>query len=98
MEADLQRYYSVDVRDRWVKGPHRLTMRRLFTLLWHLPPESLCRGEGSAVEVRLLELISQKLEEPHPALVAYDKAHKKNLGLTLEATGSLLKDRANRYS
>ena len=73
-------------------------MRRLFTLLWYLPPDSLCRGEASAVELRLVELISQNLEEPHPALVAYDKAQKKNAGILTEATGSLLKNRASYYS
>ena len=73
-------------------------MRRLFTLLWYLPPDSLCRGEASAVELRLLELISQNLEEPHPALVEHDKRVKKNAGIVTEATGSLLKSRASAYS
>lgn len=37
MEADLQRFYAVDYRDRW-RGD--LTLRRLWVLIRHLPPES----------------------------------------------------------
>ena len=38
MEADLQRYYRVDLRDLWRGG---LTLRRLRVLLDGLPPDSL---------------------------------------------------------
>lgn len=37
VEADLQRYYRVDLRDLWTG---RLTLRRLRVLLDGLPPES----------------------------------------------------------
>lgn len=37
MEADLQRYYQIDYRDRW-RGD--LTLRRLMVLITHLPAES----------------------------------------------------------
>lgn len=37
MEADLQRYYQVDYRDRW-RGD--LTLRRLHVLVTNLPAES----------------------------------------------------------
>lgn len=37
MEADLQRFYGIDYRDRW-RGD--LTLRRIFVLVKHLPPES----------------------------------------------------------
>lgn len=40
MEADLQRYYGVDVRDLW-RPTTVLTWRRLRVLLDGLPPESL---------------------------------------------------------
>jgi len=36
-EADLQRFYGIDYRDRW-RGT--LTLRRLAVLIRHLPPES----------------------------------------------------------
>lgn len=41
MEADLQRFYQVDYRDRW-RGD--LTLRRLLVLVTHLPPESATAG------------------------------------------------------
>lgn len=43
MEADLQRFYGVDYRDRWRDDEHgrpRLTLRRLAVLVTHLPPDS----------------------------------------------------------
>lgn len=43
MEADLQRFYGVDYRDRWRlddRGRPRLTLRRLCVLVEHLPPEA----------------------------------------------------------
>lgn len=43
MEADLQRFYRVDYRDRWRRdadGRRLLTSRRIGVLLRHLPPES----------------------------------------------------------
>lgn len=43
MEADLQRFYGVDYRDRWRHDEHgrrRLTLRRLGALVRHLPPDS----------------------------------------------------------
>jgi hypothetical protein len=39
LEADLARYYRVDLRDLW-RGGGALTYRRLQVLLDHLPPES----------------------------------------------------------
>src|SRR5690606_27068527 len=43
VEADLQRFYGIDDRDRWRPDEHgrpRLTLRRLWVLISHLPPES----------------------------------------------------------
>lgn len=43
VEADLQRFYQVDYRDRWRKDEHGrplLTVRRLYVLLLHLPSTS----------------------------------------------------------
>lgn len=39
MEADLARYYQVDLGDRWRPG-RRLTLRRLVVLVRHLPDDS----------------------------------------------------------
>lgn len=39
MEADLQAHYGIDYRDRW-RGD--LTLRRIYVLIKHLPPESHC--------------------------------------------------------
>lgn len=41
MEADLQRFYNIDYRDRW-RGA--LTLRRIFALVRNLPPEAAVRG------------------------------------------------------
>jgi hypothetical protein len=41
VEADLQRWYHVDYRDRW-RGD--LTLRRILVLIQHLPPESAVAG------------------------------------------------------
>lgn len=47
MEADLQRFYGLDVRDRWHPDPtRRLTLRRLVVLVWRFPP-----AEGAVVAV-----------------------------------------------
>ncbi|MGN0095038.1 MAG: hypothetical protein ACI38U_03140 [Corynebacterium sp.] len=43
IEADLQRYYHIDYRDRW-RPDSGLTYRRLLVLLDGLPPESLFRS------------------------------------------------------
>ncbi len=39
MEADLQRFYGIDYRDRWHADPRqRLTLRRLCVLILRNPP------------------------------------------------------------
>ena len=52
VEADFQRFYHLDYRDRYRPGggESKLTIRRLLVLVDGLPPESLFR---SAVEDRL---------------------------------------------
>lgn len=47
MEADLQRFYGIDYRDRWRGG---LTLRRLKVLLSNLPRESVLRGGWSMAD------------------------------------------------
>jgi hypothetical protein len=54
VEADLQRFYAVDYRDRWRRGSG-LTLRRISVLVDHLP-------EDSALHLRLNE------GEPVPSL------------------------------
>lgn len=84
MEADLARWYQIDYRDRWRRdenGKPRLTLRRLYVLLRHLPPDAaLVRalGDGQAVwnlEHVILAHIWQAVarsKKPHPLLA---KAH-----------------------
>ena len=52
LEADFQRFYQVDYRDRYRVGGgcSRLTLRRLMVLVGSLPPES---AYISAIEGRL---------------------------------------------
>ena len=78
MEADLQRWYTVDYRDRW-RGD--LTLRRLHNLIRHLPPESavaaLLRGGRMhwSLEAQLLDDVrmaanpgtKERPAQPHPS-------------------------------
>jgi hypothetical protein len=77
VEADLQRYYRIDYRDRW-RGD--LTLRRLWVLIKHLPPDaatSTAARDGDAhwaIEAHLLDDIRMALTttekapaKPHPA-------------------------------
>ena len=74
MEADLLRWYGVDYRDRWTfdaDGRRRLTLRRIWTLLEHSPPESAVRralgGQGWTVEACMLaDLLHAWTGQPHP--------------------------------
>jgi hypothetical protein len=76
VEADLQRFYGIDYRDRWRGG---LTLRRLLVLIRHLPEESaltvaLADGMRWSLEAHLLDdlrmwLTGSKKQpaKPHPA-------------------------------
>lgn len=79
IEADLQRFYQVDYRDRWRRDEHgfpRLTLRRLRVLIVHLPPESATKravSHGRSIwddeKLALLTHIWQASagsEKPHP--------------------------------
>lgn len=78
MEADLQRFYGIDYRDRWRPGSG-LTLRRIGALLRSLPPESalhrIARNEEPhwSVEAHLLDDLRMWLTtskkspaKPHP--------------------------------
>lgn len=79
MEADLQRFYNVDYRDRWATGRHRLTLRRLWVLVTHLPIEASVARELSdqpswSIEAQLLDDLrmamtgsKDKPAKPHPS-------------------------------
>lgn len=77
MEADLQRFYGIDYRDRWRGGD--LTLRRIAVLVRHLPPESavaLIERDGKphwTLEAELIDTLRRALTstkkgpaEPHP--------------------------------
>jgi hypothetical protein len=83
VEADLQRFYGIDYRDRWrfdENGARRLTLRRIFVLVQHLPPESAIADlarDGKphwSIEAQLLDDLRVSLtgskdrpSRPHPA-------------------------------
>lgn len=85
VEADLQRFYGIDYRDRW-RGVG-LTWRRLWTLIKHLPLDSATvrelNGDVSPwqrSEVLTAELFGALTGKPHPALKAEQgrqKAHQR---------------------
>lgn len=55
MEADLQRFYHRDYRDRWRRGPdgrRLLTLRQIWVYLHHLPADSAL---GRALDLRSME-------------------------------------------
>lgn len=74
IEADLQRHYRIDYRDRWRDrgGESRLTYRRLLVLLDGLPEESLFRSacaeqpQVSRIEQRLIEVWEAWAGKAHP--------------------------------
>lgn len=82
VEADIQRFYGVDYRDRWRfdgNGRRRLTLRRLWVLVTYLPPESAivaAARDGAphwSVEAHLLDDLrivltgsKEKPASPHP--------------------------------
>lgn len=76
VEADLQRYYQVDLRDRW---SGRLTLRRLLTLVLYLPDDSataaaIRKGPHWSLRDHLIDELRMqvaalggvKRPEPHP--------------------------------
>lgn len=73
MEADLQRFYGIDYRDRW-RGS--LPLRRIWVLIKHLPRESAIadlQRDGQldwSIEAHLLDDIRITLADgkskPHP--------------------------------
>lgn len=77
MEADLQRFYNIDYRDRW-RGT--LTLRRINVFITHLPPDSAVVSvvfrEGApywSLEAHLLDNVRMALtgsekqpSQPHP--------------------------------
>lgn len=82
MEADLDRFYGIDYRDRWrfdSEGRRILPLRRLWVRFKHLPPESACadlaRGGKPhwSIEAHLLDQLRMAMTgskknpaKPHP--------------------------------
>lgn len=76
MEADLQRFYGIDYRDRWRDGG-RLTLRRLYVLLANLPPESALAAleRDGKPDIRLEHVMlgdiwqaTARSRKPHPLI------------------------------
>jgi len=75
VESDLSRYHHIDYRDRWRfdAGVRRLTLRRLFVLVRHLPTDSATSiaagGPGWLLGDYLLAHVYQATAgEAHPSL------------------------------
>lgn len=98
VEADLQRFYQIDIRDRWLRGPHRLTFRRMGVLLQNLPQEAAIWGKlPSGVEVHVMEVRDLFAGERHPELDRLEKAIGESSGGPSGLTGKLLAERAAAY-
>ncbi len=75
MEADLQRYYSVDLLDLWrfdADGRRLLSTRKIGVLILYLPADSACAcvagGSGWLLSDYLLsDIYGATVGEPHPA-------------------------------
>lgn len=74
MEADLSRYYQLDIRDLWVieAGMRRLTLRMIWVRVTHLPPDSstaraLGGGGWTVHDYLVSDLWSALAGRAHPA-------------------------------
>lgn len=85
MEADLARYYDVDLRDLWrrdTEGRPRLSWRRLRSLVRFLPPESavawIARGRTPwrLEHLLLADLFLALTGKQHPLAAAEVKAQR----------------------
>ncbi|HBJ72822.1 MAG TPA: hypothetical protein DDY88_03735 [Actinobacteria bacterium] len=76
VEADLQGTYHIDLRDLWrfdEQGFRRLTLRRVWVLVTHLPPAAATRialgGSGwDRKEHLAADLWHAIVKSPHPGL------------------------------
>ena len=87
MEADLQRWYQLDYRDRWHPDRRqRLTLRRLLVLVFRLPGESATMralNDGKPVIDSLVQIFladiwqaSAQSKKPHPLIADARQASK----------------------
>lgn len=75
LEADLQRYYQIDLRDRWRRGDdglRLLSLRRLGALVSALPSDSAVAraagGDGMTVtDILLMDVFHGVTGNPHPS-------------------------------
>lgn len=87
VEADLSRFYGIDIRDRWLTdalGRPRLTLRMMVVRLRHLPLDSAvsqCENEGE----KPWERVEHQLDEirRHLAALGGDKNPKPDPGRRL---------------
>ncbi len=106
MEADLARFYGVDVRDRWRRlpdGSRALTLRMIAVRLEHLPPESALAGKVRggephwALEHVLLAHNWQAVtrsKQPHPMMARAARKAARRQVVTPEREGRLREARA----
>ncbi|MET9712414.1 hypothetical protein ACFW3Z_22610 [Nocardiopsis alba] len=87
MEADLARYYRIDLGDLWRGG---LTLRRLAVLVRHLPPDAATMselgGDGWTLSHYLqADLVHATTGQPHPADPRVRRAEEEKLARLAEA-------------
>lgn len=98
MEADLLRFYNVDLADLWRGG---LTLRRLSVLVQNLPPGSACWSRVNEVpygwtltDFLLADIFHAFAGEPHPSRPKPNPEHeaKEKIGLLLAQRERLTKE------
>jgi hypothetical protein len=96
VEADLARYYGIDLGDLWRGG---LTPRRLAVLVRHLPADSATvtsvGGDGWTLSHYLqADLVHATTGQPHPADPRVRRAQEEKLARLAEAQQRAEKRRA----
>ena len=104
VESDLDRFWSLDYRDRWRfddDGRRRLTLRQIHTRLQNLPAESslaLALGRRSGAELLLMDVFKVLAGREHPArpLTAEEAAQARAEQAQLSKARAESKARMNR--
>lgn len=73
VESDLDRFWNIDYRDRWrfdKRGRRRLTLRRIYARISHLPADSalaIAMGRRSPMELLTMDVFEAVSGQAHPA-------------------------------
>jgi hypothetical protein len=73
VESDLNRFWGIDYRDRWrftKRGRRRLTLRRIYARISHLPADSalaIAMGRRSPMELLTMDVFEAVAGQAHPA-------------------------------